>query len=34
LPDLFFTGNMVSNELYLNQGALKFKKVTKEAKLN
>ena len=34
LPDLFFTGNMVSNELYLNQGALKFKKVTKEAQLN
>ena len=25
---------MVSNELYLNQGALKFRKVTKEAQLN
>ncbi len=24
LPDLFFTGNMVSNELYLNQGNLTF----------
>ena len=24
LPDLFFTGNMVSNQLYLNQGNLKF----------
>lgn len=34
LPDLFFTGNMVSNELYLNQGALKFKKVTNQAQLN
>ena len=34
LPDLFFTGNMVSNEMYLNQGELKFKKITKNAKLN
>ena len=34
LPDLFFTGNMVSNEMYLNQGKLKFKKITKNAKLN
>ena len=34
LPDLFFTGNMVSNELYLNQGDLKFKKVTEQAKLD
>ena len=33
-PDLFFTGNMVSNELYLNKGDLKFKKVTDESKLN
>ena len=33
-PDLFFTGNMVSNELYLNQGDLRFKKVTNQSKLN
>ena len=33
-PDLFFTGNMVSNELYLNQGGLRFKKVTNQSKLN
>ena len=33
-PDLFFTGNMVSNELYLNQGNLRFKKVTNQSKLN
>ena len=34
LPDLFFTGNMVSNKLYLNQGNLKFKDITDEANLN
>ncbi|MFY0690019.1 MAG: VCBS repeat-containing protein [Cyclobacteriaceae bacterium] len=28
LPDIYFTGNMVSNELYLNQGKMKFQKVT------
>ena len=32
-PDLFFTGNMVSNQMYLNQGNLKFKNITKNAKL-
>jgi len=31
LKDLFFAGNMLSSELYLNQGNLKFKKVTTEA---
>jgi hypothetical protein len=31
LPDIFFTGNMGSNKLYLNQGHLKFKDITKEA---
>ena len=31
LPDIFFSGNMVSSRLYLNQGNLKFKDVTKEA---
>ena len=34
LPDLFFTGNMVSNELYLNKGHLKFENVTNSSKLN
>jgi len=33
LPDIFFTGNMVSNRLYLNQGKLKFKDVTTQANL-
>ena len=31
LTDLFFTGNMESNRLYLNQGDLQFKDITKEA---
>ena len=31
LQDLFFAGNLVPNELYLNNGDLKFKKITKEA---
>ncbi|OOQ57215.1 RNA-binding protein [Mucilaginibacter pedocola] len=30
LPDLFFTGNMGQNKLYLNQGGLKFKDITGE----
>ncbi|WP_051947344.1 VCBS repeat-containing protein [Muricauda sp. MAR_2010_75] len=34
LPDIFFTGNMVSNRLYLNQGSLTFKDVTDDAGLN
>ncbi|MEL7219736.1 MAG: VCBS repeat-containing protein, partial [Bacteroidota bacterium] len=32
LPDLYFTGNMVSNRLYLNEGDLKFTEVTAKAK--
>jgi hypothetical protein len=28
LEDIFFAGNMVSSELYLNQGNLKFRNVT------
>ena len=31
LQDLFFAGNLVPNELYLNNGDLKFKKITKKA---
>src|SRR5882672_8338360 len=34
LQDLFFCGNMVSNRLYLNQGALKFKDITEKANVN
>ena len=31
LTDIFFTGNMGSNKLYLNLGHMKFKDITKEA---
>ncbi len=34
LQDVFFTGNMVSNRLYLNQGGLKFKDITIAAGLS
>ncbi|MDZ7613718.1 MAG: VCBS repeat-containing protein [Flavobacteriaceae bacterium] len=33
LTDLYFTGNMVPNKLYLNQGSLKFEDITKTAGL-
>lgn len=32
--DIFFTGNMVPNKLYLNQGNLTFKDITAEAKVS
>ena len=31
LEDLFFTGNMVPNKLYINQGDFKFKDISEEA---
>jgi len=31
LPDIFFSGNQVKNKLYLNQGNLKFKDISKSA---
>jgi hypothetical protein len=34
LQDIYFTGNMVSNKLYLNQGNFKFKDITAEAKVS
>src|SRR5690606_33680547 len=33
LADIFFTGNKVSNRLYLNQGDMQFRDVTQEAGL-
>ena len=34
LDDIFFTGNMVSNRLYLNRGDLRFEDVTSQANLS
>jgi hypothetical protein len=33
LQDVMFTGNLVSNKLYLNKGGLKFRDITQEAKV-
>jgi hypothetical protein len=33
LQDAYFTGNMVSNKLYLNQGGFKFRDITREAQV-
>jgi hypothetical protein len=33
LADIFFAGNMVSNKLYINQGDLEFRDITKSANL-
>jgi len=34
LPDLYFTGNLVPNKLYLNLGEFKFKDITDSANVN
>ncbi|MEO9892629.1 VCBS repeat-containing protein [Aurantibacter sp.] len=31
LPDIYFTGNMVGSQLYINQGDFKFKEIAKKA---
>ena len=33
LPDLFFSGNMVSNRIYINKGGLRFENLTESSHL-
>ena len=33
LPDVYFTGNQVDNQLYLNRGGMKFTDITAQAKV-
>jgi hypothetical protein len=34
LPDIFFSGSQVTNKLYLNQGNLKFKDISLDARIS
>ena len=34
LPDIFFTGNLKSNKLYVNEGNFHFKDITKTARVS
>src|SRR5690606_14909507 len=34
LQDVFFTGNQVPNKLYLNEGKMKFRDVSEQARIN
>jgi enediyne biosynthesis protein E4 len=34
LPDIYFTGNRISNKLFLNRGNLKFEDITEQASVD